>query len=94
MGSKVLRRASAFAVPSPRLNRTRLLWLGLLLAALAWSLYQAGFLLERKSNYVHAYALTTLVIFAAWLVRRPADVVETLVEGAGAPPGADVTVSV
>jgi len=54
----------------------------------------AGFLLERKTNYVHAYALTTLVILAAWLVRRPADVVEPLVGGAGPPRGADVTVSV
>jgi hypothetical protein len=36
------------------------------------------FLFRRRSNYVHAYALTTLFMLAAWLNRRPSAVTGAL----------------
>ena len=47
---------------------------------------------RRRGNYVHAYALTTLFMLAAWLNRRPAEVTAPLRERAPRVPGAKVRI--
>jgi hypothetical protein len=54
----------------------------------------SGFLLGRKSNYVHAYELVTLFMFCAWLVRRPAEVLEPLRAGESGERSPGVTIEV
>jgi asparagine synthase (glutamine-hydrolysing) len=46
------------------------------------------FYMRRRTNYVHAYALTTLFMFAAWLNRRPAAVTAPLRDRSPYKPGA------
>jgi hypothetical protein len=48
------------------------------------------YFLDRQSCYVHAYALTTLFMLAAWLNRRPPGVVSLLTEGSGHRPAVDL----
>jgi hypothetical protein len=50
------------------------------------------FYLRRRTNYVHAYALTTLFMLAAWLNRRPAEVTAPLRDRAPYRPGANLRV--
>jgi hypothetical protein len=50
------------------------------------------FLLERRSSHVHAYALLTLFVLAAWLVRRPPEFVRPLLERADPGPAARIEV--
>ena len=52
----------------------------------------AAYYLDRRFNYVHAYALTTLFMLAAWLNRRPSEQVEALRERRQIQPGATVEV--
>ncbi len=54
----------------------------------------AEFLFARKANYVHAYALVTLFMLAAWLIRRPQDAVRPLLAGEPRAPAAAVAVEV
>ena len=50
------------------------------------------FYMRRRTNYVHAYALTTLFMFVAWLNRRPAEVTAPLRERSPYRPGATVRI--
>ena len=50
------------------------------------------FYLRRRTNYVHAYALTTLFMLAAWLNRRPSEVSAPLRDRAPHRPRANLRV--
>jgi len=54
--------------------------------------YWIEFLFRRRSNYVHAYMLTTLFMLAAWLVRRPREVTAPLANRAPHRPAATLRV--
>jgi asparagine synthetase B (glutamine-hydrolysing) len=53
---------------------------------------RVAWLLARRSNYVHAYALVTLLILSAWLARRPRAVLGRLAGDGARVPQASVRV--